>query len=88
MAVTHAKVSAVADGGDTDLVQPSDWNADHVIDSIDFSGGPTITTGADAPEGAVTAPAGSLYLRANGWLYAKTSGSGDTGWRVLLVADA
>lgn len=30
MAVTHAKVSAVADGGDPTLVQPSDWNADHV----------------------------------------------------------
>jgi hypothetical protein len=30
MPVTHAKVSAVADGGDTNLVQPSDWNAAHV----------------------------------------------------------
>lgn len=30
MAVTHAKVSSVSDGGDTSLVRPSDWNADHV----------------------------------------------------------
>lgn len=30
MSVTHSKVSAIADGGDTSLVQPSDWNAVHV----------------------------------------------------------
>src|SRR5258706_6904765 len=29
MTVTHAKVSAKSDGGDTTLVRPSDWNADH-----------------------------------------------------------
>lgn len=33
MAITvkHQYVSAVPDGGDTNLVQPSDWNDDHVI---------------------------------------------------------
>lgn len=30
MAVTHAKVSGVADGGDTNLIRPSDWNANHL----------------------------------------------------------
>jgi len=30
MSITHAKVSAIADGADTDLVRPVDWNADHV----------------------------------------------------------
>jgi hypothetical protein len=29
MAITHTKVSGKADGGDTSLVLPSDWNADH-----------------------------------------------------------
>lgn len=29
MSIKHAKVSAVADGADTSLVRPSDWNADH-----------------------------------------------------------
>jgi hypothetical protein len=29
MAITHSKVSAKSDGGDTSLVLPSDWNADH-----------------------------------------------------------
>src|SRR3990167_5605560 len=31
MAITHTKVSAITDGSDTDLVRPSDWNADHTI---------------------------------------------------------
>lgn len=30
MPVTHAKVSAIPDGSNPDLVLPSDWNADHV----------------------------------------------------------
>lgn len=43
-----------------------------------------VVTGADTPEGAVTAPVGSLFLRNNGststTLYVKTSGAGNTGW--------
>ena len=34
MAVIHAKVSAVSDGGDSSLVQPTDWNAGHTINDI------------------------------------------------------
>lgn len=30
MPIRHSFVSAVADGGDTDLVRPSDWNAAHI----------------------------------------------------------
>lgn len=33
-AVTHAYVSAVPDGGDTSLVQPSDWNDPHVVSGV------------------------------------------------------
>jgi hypothetical protein len=33
MAIKHALVSAKADGGDATLVQPSNWNDNHVIDS-------------------------------------------------------
>lgn len=33
MAVKHAKVSAKTDGGDSSLVLPSDWNAEHVTDA-------------------------------------------------------
>lgn len=32
--VRHAKVSTVPDAGNTQLVQPSDWNADHYVDDI------------------------------------------------------
>lgn len=42
------------------------------------------TSGSGTPEGAVTAPVGSLYTRTNGGagttLYVKESGSGNTGW--------
>jgi hypothetical protein len=30
MSIRHAKVSAIEDGANADLVRPSDWNADHV----------------------------------------------------------
>ena len=43
-----------------------------------------VITGANTPEGAVTAPVGSLFLRNDGststTLYVKTSGAGNTGW--------
>ncbi len=43
-----------------------------------------ITSGTGSPEGAVTAPVGSLYLRTDGGssttLYIKESGTGNTGW--------
>ena len=44
----------------------------------------SIFRGTGTPEGAVTAPVGSLYLRADGGasttLYVKESGTDDTGW--------
>jgi hypothetical protein len=47
-------------------------------------GAPTIKSGAGTPEGAVTAPVGSLFLRTNGGalttLYVKEVGAGNTGW--------
>jgi hypothetical protein len=43
-----------------------------------------ILSGANTPEGAVTAPVGSLFLRTNGGsgttFYVKESGTGNTGW--------
>ncbi len=46
MTVKHAKTSAIPDSGDAGLVQPSDWNDDHVV-----------TGGLDLPLETVTAPA-------------------------------
>lgn len=54
--------------------------------AIKFSGNNNVIwrCGAGTPEGAVTAPIGSLYTRtdggANTTLYVKESGSGNTGW--------
>jgi hypothetical protein len=51
---------------------------------IEFPGGLIWRTGTGTPEGAVTAPVGSLFTRtdggANTTLYVKESGAGDTGW--------
>lgn len=33
MSIKHAFTSAIADGGDTTVVRPSDWNAAHVLDA-------------------------------------------------------
>jgi|GEM_PF-5694671 len=48
------------------------------------TGGPIWTSGVGTPEGAVTAPIGSLYTRTDGGaattLYVKETGAGNTGW--------
>jgi hypothetical protein len=48
------------------------------------AGGPVWNSGAGTPEGAVTAPVGSLWTRTDGGasttLYVKESGVGNTGW--------
>jgi len=48
-----------------------------------FASGVQITTGTGSPEGVVTAPIGSLFLRADGpSSYVKQLGTGNTGWSV------
>lgn len=46
--------------------------------------GPFWSGGAGSPEGAVTAPIGSIYSRTDGGasttMYVKESGTGNTGW--------
>ena len=34
MIVTHTKVSAIGDGGDSNLIRPSDWNASHTLSNV------------------------------------------------------
>jgi hypothetical protein len=52
--------------------------------AYEFTNGVLILTGSGTPEGNVTAPVGSLYLRSDGGagtsLYVKQSGTGSTGW--------
>lgn len=51
---------------------------------VTFTEGPIIRAGSGSPEGVVTAPVGSLYLRSDGGdgtsMYVKESGTGNTGW--------
>lgn len=51
---------------------------------LDFGSSVFWRTGANSPEGVVTAAVGSLYTRTNGGanttLYVKESGTGNTGW--------
>jgi hypothetical protein len=46
--------------------------------------GQRVVTGSGSPEGAITAPVGSLYMRSDGGtdtsIYIKETGSGNTGW--------
>ncbi len=49
--------------------------------------GPTVSSGSGSPEGVVTAPPGSIYLRedpagASTTHYKKVSGTGNTGWQL------
>ena len=54
--------------------------------------GPLILSGTGAPEGVVTAPIGSLFMRTDGGtgtaVYRKESGSGNTGWVATGAATA
>ena len=52
--VTHNKVSGVADSGDTTLVQPSDWNANHTISGL----GTAASLDAGVPNGVATLDSG------------------------------
>lgn len=62
--ITHSKVSAKADGADTSLVQPSDWNADH---SVTFG-----TGSGDIAEGNHTHLNAALVDAANVFLETQT----------------
>lgn len=59
MAVKHSKTSAIADGGDTTLVQPSDWNANHTVDDNTFVAAKLSASATDVLFGRSTAGAGA-----------------------------
>jgi len=51
VALSHQKVSAKADGGDSTLVLPSDWNAEHITDA---NGAKMLGTNTDPAAAAAT----------------------------------
>lgn len=79
----------VEKAGDTLTGDLGFWNGSAttlIIDEADgtiYLGGgsaQTIRYGSGSPEGAVTAPPGSMFLSSNGNIYRKGSGTGNTGW--------
>ena len=77
----------VGSTSDSGLSGAGNIRATAVIEGASFrqgGSGPTWTSGSGSPEGAVTAPVGSLFSRTDGGagttLYVKESGSGNTGW--------
>lgn len=77
--MTYAK-QAWVDGLDSNTPVTA-ARLNHMEDGIAAAMG---QSGVDSPEGAVSAPVGSLYLRSDGGpgstMYVKESGSGNTGW--------
>lgn len=51
--VTHAFVSAIPDGADTTVVQPSDWNDNHTITGLGTAATAATTDFATAAQGAL-----------------------------------
>jgi hypothetical protein len=71
----------IYDGGGQVVVNAGGPDAGVALNSVD---GPRIMSGTGSPEGVVSAPVSSLWLRSDGGagtsLYVKQSGTGNTGW--------
>lgn len=78
------RLTPINDGVDVLGDNTHRWKNVYSKDGMVLGTNVVITTGANTPEGAVTAVVGSLYLRNNGGanttLYVKESGTGNTGW--------
>lgn len=71
--IKHAFSSSVADGGNSSLVQPSNWNAEHTLDTyVDF---PEQDTAPSAPSAAGTTRVFSMRVANHPLLF--TSGWGE-----------
>lgn len=64
--IKHAYASSIADGGDTTLIQPSNWNAEHTVETyVDF---PVQATTPSAPSATGSARAYAMELAAHPFL--------------------
>ncbi|MEN9925355.1 MAG: hypothetical protein RL268_1481, partial [Pseudomonadota bacterium] len=68
--LTHSKVSGKADGGDSTLIQPSDWNASHSVSgTLDPANGGTGTGTVMTAGSVVFAGASGVYSQDNANLF-------------------
>lgn len=66
MPITHTFISAKADGSDNTLIQPSNWNANHVDDTHVDDEVPVVTDFKTLTLDYVPSPTASLKLFKNG----------------------
>ena len=85
MAITHSKVSAVADGADTTVCRPSDWNADHTIADETITAVMMAVSSVDLATDTVT---GILPTANGGTGIAYFTAAGPTVARVYTFPDA
>lgn len=90
MAVKHTFVSAVPDGGNTSLVRPSNWNADHLVEFASSFSADDSYDGIVIPDldnlGGVT-QWDAVYLNSSSqWVLADANGSGTYPARGLAVS--
>lgn len=78
---THA-ATAVSRNGNAWGIHQDDGGEKNAFGMIYIGGesGPLLSTGSLTPEGNTTSVQGGYYFRSNGLVYAKVSGSGNTGW--------
>src|SRR3990167_955191 len=85
MSITHTKVSAIADGADTTVVRPSDWNADHTIAADTITAVMMAASSVDLATDTVT---GILPTANGGTGIAYFTAAGPTVARVYTFPDA
>jgi len=79
-------LNLIGNSGTAFLTKPANAAAPYFAGTFGIGGasGPTFNTGSASPEGSVTAPVGSLYMRTGGGaatsFYVKETGAGNTGW--------
>lgn len=84
-------IGSEAQSSDTAAIEIEPMKDDATYNKISFADSAgqkaDIISGADTPEGTVTADVGSIFLRNNGasgtTLYLKSSGTGNTGWETV-----
>src|SRR6516164_8583136 len=79
LSITHSFVSAKADGTDTTVVRPSNWNAAHVVGgSVAFSeltGNIAVSQMAGGAVSSVFGRTGAVVAAANDYSFAQLTGN-------------